>query len=119
MRERQSQLTDFITKLRVKTPPKKVLLKSSGIRGMLAEQIEGGKINLFIESNGRQKLITILDAEQYKALTSIPIAELSPNRLSEILPKISQQDIFLLNEGLIKIYRERAGESSAKIFQPL
>jgi len=119
MRAQQSKLTDFITKFQPKALPKKVLLKSSGIRGLLAEQIEEGRINLFVESGGRQKLIAILDAEQYKALTSIPILELCPNRLGEILPKVAQQDILLLNEGLIKIYRERESESSAKIFQPL
>lgn len=111
----QSRLTDFFRKYQPKAPPKKILLKLSGTGGLLAEQDADGKINLFVDINGRQKLISILNGTQFKAIDAIPPLELSPNKLKTILPKVAPNDILLLNEALLKLYREKTEKNTSKV----
>jgi len=113
----QAKLTDFFRKFQPKAPPKKILLKTSGAGGILAEQDVGGKINLFIDINGRQKLISILSTAQFKAINAITPLELSPNKLKAILQKVSPEDILLLNEALLKLYRERKEDAASNFFE--
>ena len=112
MKNKQVKLTKFFKKPKLKATPRKILLKISGVKGLIAEQIEGGKINLFIEDHGRQRLISILEIAQFKAIISIPQLELSPKRLAEILPDIPQKSILLLNEAMLVMFRESTNDSS-------
>lgn len=117
MRLPQAKLTDFFRKFQPKAPSNKILLKTSGAGGILAEQDAGGKIHLFIDINGRQKLISILSAAQFKAINAISVLELSPNKLRAILQKTSPEDILLLNEALLKLYRERKEGAPSSFFE--
>ena len=117
MKEKQSKITDFFKKFQHKAPPRKVLLRTSGVKGILAEQGDGGKIRLLVEDHGRHKLIATLDIAQYKEMIGISPLELSPNKLKGILPKMPDQSIFLLNEALINLYRERKGDLAGKAFE--
>jgi hypothetical protein len=87
--------------------------------GILAEQDAEGKIYLFIDINGRQKLIAILDMAQFKAINAIPPLELSLNKLKIILPKVPPEGLLILNEALLKLYREKKEDPSARFLEPL
>lgn len=102
----QTKLTAFLQVPKAPEPPKRMLLKSSGIKGMQAELSEEGKVTLTVEHRGMQRLIAILTSDQFKALMAIPPMDLSPKALQAFLPKIPETHIFLLNEALLKIYRE-------------
>ncbi len=115
MKHAQKKLTDFYKKYQPKAPPKKVLLKTGGIGGILAEQIDGGNINLLVEYRGVQKLIAILKGDQFKALMEIPLDDLSPYKLREIMPKVGKIDLLLLNEAMLKFHREKRDDLSATI----
>ncbi|MFX1295116.1 MAG: hypothetical protein ACFFD2_09730 [Promethearchaeota archaeon] len=104
---KQSKLTEYFKDIQPKEPPKKILLKSSGVGGIIAEQIDEGKVHLLIEHIGRQKLIAIIAAEVFMKLQAIPVSDLSPKTLKMILPKVSDNNILLLNEAMIKFYREK------------
>lgn len=107
---KQTLLTDFLKKFQSIAPPKKVLLKGSGTAGLLVEQMDDTRINLLVNENGRQKFIAVLNLEEYKSLVAIPIAKLCPEALNIILPNIAEDNILLLNEAMIKFWRERDKE---------
>ena len=106
-RRRQARLTDFFRQPQQCVPPKKVLLKGGEIRKILAEVRNGKKIHLHVEQNGRQNLIAILERSQFDALLAVPPANLSLDRLREVLPDVPEDALLLLNGALLELYRER------------
>jgi hypothetical protein len=110
----QPTLTSFFSKSKVVKLSKKVLLKTSGVQGLSAEMGADERITFFVKNNGLQKLVAIVNGEQFKAIMGIPPLELSLIKLREILPDLQLEQVLSLFEGMMMNYRGKLEDEGAE-----